>query len=41
MIVVEGEVSQENMEWLERFLVGEIIKPMNFCLVVERLGNEW
>ena len=40
-ILVEGEVEEENMEWLERSIIGETIKPINFSLMVDRLLNEW
>ena len=41
MIMVEGEVEERNMEWLERSIIGEIVKSINFNLLVDRLLNEW
>ena len=41
MIVVGGMVSKENMEWLQRSVIGETIKLMNLCMVANRIMSEW
>ena len=40
-VVVDGVVSEENMEWLQQSVIGETIKPINFPLLVDRVMNEW
>ena len=40
-IVVDGEENEEILEWLQRSIIGETSKPINFNLLEERLFFEW
>ena len=41
MKIVQGVINEDTLEWLQRSIVGEIIKPLNFNLLADRLYNEW
>ena len=41
MKIVQGVNNEDTLEWLQRNIVGETIKPLNFNLLADRLYNEW
>lgn len=36
-----GEFNNEAMEWLQRHVISQTSKPLNFSLVADRLVNGW
>ena len=38
---MQGELYFDTLEWLWRSISGEMIKPLNFNLLVDRFFNEW
>ena len=40
-VVVKGEVSQENMEWLKRSIVRETLHPLSIECVADKLFKDW
>ena len=41
MIVVHGEVCQENMEWLNRSIVGEVLVPTDCEYIFSKIEIDW